>query len=55
MVTLELHCVECIEFTRTRRFLEDLVDRRLEVRVERLEKIFEEQGEQLSCAATERS
>ena len=47
MVTLELHRVECIEFTRARGFLEDLVDGGFEVSVESLKEIFEEQGQQL--------
>lgn len=41
MVTLELHSVPGIEFVGPRGLLEDFVDRRLEVGVERLKKVFE--------------
>ena len=37
MVTLELHRIERIEFTRPRRLLEHLVDGRFQVGVKRLE------------------
>lgn len=48
VVALELHRVECIELGSPRRFLQYFVDRRLEVRVEGLEEIFEQKSKKLT-------
>ena len=49
MVALHSHSIECIEFTRPRWFLENLVNGNFKVRVVGFKQVLKEQGEQLTC------
>lgn len=54
-ISSELHGVEGIELGRAGGLFQDLVDPRLQRRVEGLKQVFEEQREQLSCSVAKYS
>jgi hypothetical protein len=54
VITLHAHCVECVEFACPRRLFEDFVDCDFEIRVIRLEEVFEKEGKKLACSGAVR-